>query len=141
VNLNTDSVGIANEIARTVRASGRLVTQADGTKKRIPGKLKYLKAIGWYIEEYGKAQVSMNLTNMHITSVHHAFEACVEVAEQLGVKVTGSELIGLIPQQPLIAAGEYYRTKLGKDTIDTKELIGIAQKYLLSLHLLRKYYE
>lgn len=126
VNLDTDSVEIANEIARSVRASGRLVTQADGTKKRVPGKLKYLKAIGWYIEEYSKAQVSMNLTNMYETSVHHAFEACVEAAEQLGVKVTGSELIGLIPQQPLLAAGKYYSVKLGKETKDMEELIAIG---------------
>ena len=126
VNLNTDSVDIANEIARRVRTSGRLVTQADGTKKRIPGKLKYLKAIGWYIEEYGKAQVSMNLTNMHQTSVHHAFEACVEAAEDLGVKVTGSELIGLIPQQPLLVAGKYYSAKLGKNIMDRDALISLA---------------
>ncbi len=126
VNLDTDSVDIANEIARTVRASGRLVTQVDGTKKRVPGKLKYLKAIGWYIEEYGKAQVSMNLTNMHETSVHHAYEACVEAAEQLGVKVTGSELIGLIPQQPLLVAGKYYSAKLGKETKDMEEMIAIG---------------
>ncbi len=126
VNLDTDSVELANEIARTVRTSGRLVTQADGTKKRVPGKLKYLKAIGWYIEEYGKAQVSMNLTNMHETSVHHAFEACVAAAEPLGVKVTGSELIGLIPQQPLLAAGKYYSAKLGKKTNDVEELITIG---------------
>ena len=130
VNLNTDNVDIANEIARRVRESGRLVQQADNTKKRIPGKLKYLKAIGWYIEEYGKAQVSMNLTNIHETSVHHAFEACVEVAEQLGIKVTGSELIGLIPQQPLLAAGQYYSDKLGKNIVAKEELIKLAIRSL-----------
>ena len=130
VNLDTDNVEIANEIARTVRASGRLVLQPDGTKKRVAGQLKYLKAIGWYIEEYGKAQVSMNLTNMHQTSVHHAFEACVAAAEQLGVKVTGSELIGLIPQQPLLDAGKYYSAKNGKVITDVGELIRIGIKEL-----------
>jgi len=108
VNLDTESVEVATEIARRVRTSGRLIKKEDGSKIRIPGTLKYLKAIGWYIEEYGKAQVSMNLTNIHHTGVHHAYQACAEAATALGVAVTGSELIGLIPQKALVEAGQFF---------------------------------
>ena len=130
VNLNTKSVDIATEIARTVRASGRLIKKADGTKERIPGKLPFVKAIGWYIEEYGQAQVSMNLTNMQETGIHHAFEACVEAAAKLDVQVTGSELIGLIPQQALEEAGQYFLFKNKKLVEGVKEVVNVAVKEL-----------
>jgi len=130
VNLDTNSVDIATEIARTVRASGRLIKKADGTKERISGKLPFVKAIGWYIEEYGQAQVSMNLTNFKQTGIHHAFDACVEAAAKLGIKVTGSELIGLIPERALVEAGLHYLFKKRETSSDTKELVGVAIEQL-----------
>ena len=130
VNLDTKEVAVANEIARTVRASGRLVQQADGRKKRVSGQLKYVKAIGWYIEEYGQAQVSMNLTNIHQTGVHQAFDACVKAAEKLGVKVTGSELIGLLPEKALLTAGHYYIEKEGRAEKDNRLIIKAAIAHL-----------
>jgi len=130
VNLDTKSVDLATEIARTVRASGRLIKKADGTKQRIAGKLPFVKAIGWYIEEFGQAQVSMNLTDFKQTGVHHAFDACVAAAEKLGVQVTGSELIGLIPQQALMEAGQHYLAKKKNDSSDVKELVGVAIEQL-----------
>ena len=123
VNLDTDSVAIATEIARTVRESGRLIKHKDGTTTRVPGQLKYLKAIGWYIEEYGKAQVSMNLTNLHHTGVHHAYQACVDTAAALGVAVTGSELIGLIPQKALVEAGQFFLNKKQGHEMDIKAVV------------------
>ena len=123
VNLNTDSVAIATEIARTVRESGRLIKHKDGTKIRVPGQLKYLKAIGWFIEEYGKAQVSMNLTNLHHTGVHNAYQACVDAATALGVAVTGSELIGLIPQKALVEAGQFFLDKVQDRETDIKAVV------------------
>jgi len=108
VNLNTKEVSIAKEIARSVRESGRLIRFTDGSKVRVAGKLKDVKAIGWFIEEYDKAQVSMNLTNIHQTGIHEAYSACVEAAESLGVQVTGSELIGLIPLSALLEAGRHF---------------------------------
>ena len=130
VNLATKSVDIATEIARTVRASGRLIKKADGTKERIVGKLPYVKAIGWYIEEFGQAQVSMNLTNFQQTGIHQAFDACVTAAAKLGVAITGSELIGLIPEQALVEAGQHYLAKNKKDSLDVKELVGVAVEQL-----------
>ena len=112
-NLDTNDARIANEIARAIRESGKLVKGENGKKIRIQGKCKHLKAIGWYIEEYGKAQVSMNLTNFHITGMHTAFEACKEMAKKYGVRVTGSELIGLIPKKAILEAGTFYLQQRG----------------------------
>ncbi|MEL6717806.1 MAG: glutamate formimidoyltransferase [Bacteroidota bacterium] len=108
VNLNTTSATIAQKIAQEVRESGKIIEE-KGRKKRIPGTCKSLKAIGWYIEEYGKAQVSMNLTDFKVTGMHQAFEACRIEASRLGVEVTGSELIGLVPLEALLAAGKFYQ--------------------------------
>ena len=108
VNLNTDSVEIANKIAQKVRTSGYLQTLSNGEKVRVPGKCPGLKAIGWYIQEYGFAQVSMNLVDIQKTGMHHAFEACKIEAKKLGVEVIGSELIGLVPLKALTEAGHYY---------------------------------
>ncbi len=105
VNLNTNSVEVAREIAAEIRTSGQIINGI-----RVRGQLKYLKAMGWYIEEYGKAQVSMNLTNFSVTGMHHAFEACKASAEAKGVTVTGSELIGLVPLAALLDAGKFYAT-------------------------------
>lgn len=118
VNLNTTSTRRANAIAFDVREAGRTKTRGgvvqrdeNGDAIRTPGKLKAVKGIGWYIEEYGICQISMNLTNIKITSIHEAFEATRESANRRGMRVTGSELVGLVPKQAMIDAGEYYLSK------------------------------
>ena len=122
INLNTTSTQIANSIAFDVRESGRLkregdpvtgkiIRDANGDPIRIPGSLKSVKAIGWYIEEYGVAQISMNLTNINITPVHVAFDEVCKKAIEHGTKVTGSELIGLIPLKAMLEAGKYFLEK------------------------------
>ncbi|MBD1395443.1 glutamate formimidoyltransferase [Mucilaginibacter glaciei] len=115
VNLNTDSVVLANEIAFDVRESGRKVgTDENGKSKYISGSLKSVKSIGWYIAEYGKAQVSMNLTNVKITPIHIAYDEVCDRANKHGVKVTGSELIGMIPLKAMLDAGSYFLQKRGR---------------------------
>lgn len=138
INLNTKSTRIANRIAFDVREAGRvkregnpisgkIVNDANGEPVRIPGTLKSVKAIGWYIEEYGMAQISMNLTNYKITSVHRAFDEVCSKAEERGVRVTGSELVGLVPLQPLLDAGKHYLSKQGRSIgVSNDELIEIA---------------
>lgn len=127
VNLNTTSTRRANAIAFDVREAGRTVPQADGTKKQVPGTLRSVKAIGWYIEEYGVAQISMNLTNLGITPVHKAFDEVCRAATARGIRVTGSELVGLIPLQALLDAGRYFLEKQQRSVgVSEKELIRIA---------------
>ncbi|MFW6309661.1 MAG: glutamate formimidoyltransferase [Prolixibacteraceae bacterium] len=141
INLNTTSVEIAQSIASDVRQSGRIkregsgeVTKANRDKKsiiRVPGSLKKARAIGWYIEEYGMAQVSMNLTDISVTSVHIAFEEVRKKAQERGVRVTGSELVGLIPLQAMLDAGEYFLRKQQRSTgIPDEEIIAVAVKSL-----------
>jgi glutamate formiminotransferase/formiminotetrahydrofolate cyclodeaminase len=142
VNLNTKSTRIANRIAFDVREAGRVkregnpysgkvVKDENGEDVRIPGTLKSVKAIGWYIEEYGLAQISMNLTNYKITSVHKAFDEVCAKANERGVRVTGSELVGLVPLQPLLEAGKYYLEKQGRSVgVSEEELIHIAVESL-----------
>lgn len=108
VNLNTESVGIANEIAAAVRESGRKIKTDKGTFVHHPGALKAVKAIGWYMPEFQSAQVSMNLTKISETSLHRAFEEVRKEAEKRGVKVTGSEIVGLVPLRSMIDAGIYF---------------------------------
>lgn len=112
MNLNTTSIKRANSVAFDVREQGRVDPSgnkdANGEVIRIAGKCKAVKGIGWFIEEYGIAQVSMNLINTNITPVHIAFDACVESAYNRGMRVTGSELVGLIPLQSMIDAGKYF---------------------------------
>src|ERR1700744_1514921 len=140
VNLNTTSVRRANSIAFDVREAGRvmregdpingkIITDANGKPLSIPGSLKAVKAIGWYIEEYGIAQISMNLTNIEVTPVHKAFdEVCVKAAER-GIRVTGSELVGLIPLKSMLDAGKYFLAKQQRSTgVSEKELVRIAIK-------------
>ncbi len=110
VNLDTQSAGIANEIAQAVRESGRVI---KGERKRIPGTLKCVKAMGWYIKEYNRAQVSMNLTNIAVTPLHRAFDEVCNKALGYGVKVTGSELVGMLPLKAMIDAGRYFCLKQG----------------------------
>ncbi|MDI1235483.1 MAG: glutamate formimidoyltransferase [bacterium] len=138
INLNTKSTRIANRIAFDVREAGRvkregnpitgkIVKDANGEEVRIPGTLKAVKAIGWYIEEYGMAQISMNLTNYKITSVHQAFDEVCNKGNERGVRITGSELVGLVPLGPLLDAGRYYLNKQGRSTgVSESELIDIA---------------
>ncbi|NPA44108.1 MAG: glutamate formimidoyltransferase [Chlorobi bacterium] len=138
VNLNTTSTRRANAIAFDVRENGRakkengkIVKDDKGNTVRIPGTLKKVKAIGWYIEEYGIAQISMNLTDITVTSVHKAFEEVKKSAEKRGVRVTGSELVGLIPLQSLLDAGKFYLKKQQRSVgISDAEILKIAIKSL-----------
>jgi glutamate formiminotransferase/formiminotetrahydrofolate cyclodeaminase len=138
VNLNTTSIRRANSIAYDVREKGRPMREGDsltgkivkdknGETVMIPGTLKSVKAIGWYIEEYGIAQISMNLTNISATPVHIAFDEVCNKAEARGVRVTGSELVGLIPLKSLLDAGRYYLYKQKRSAgVSDEELIKIA---------------
>ena len=140
VNLNTTSTRRANAIAYDVREKGRpkregnpltgkIVTDEKGETIMIPGTLKSVKAIGWYIEEYGIAQISMNLTNISVTPVHVAFDEVCRKADARGVRVTGSELVGLIPLKSLLDAGRYYLDKQKMSLgVSDEELIKIAIK-------------
>ncbi len=136
VNLNTTSVRRANSVAFDLRENGRVkevdgkkVLDANGNEVRELGLLKSVKAIGWYIEEYGIAQISMNLTNINDTPLHIAFDKAVERANARGMRVTGSELIGLVPLKCLTDAGKYFLEKQNRSTgVSEKELIKIAIK-------------
>ena len=129
VNLNTTSTRRANAIAFDVREAGRTVNDEHGNPKNIPGTLKSVKAIGWYIEEYGIAQISMNLTNIEVTPVHKAFDEVCDKANVRGIRVTGSELVGLIQLKAMLDAGKYFLRKQKRSTgVSEKELIRIAIK-------------
>lgn len=140
VNLNTTSTRRANAIAFDVREAGRvkregdpitgrIVTDQEGKPVFIPGSLKSVKAIGWFIEEYGIAQISMNLTNINVTPVHVAFDEVCNRAAARGMRVTGSELVGLIPLKAMLDAGKYFLKKQKRSTgVSEKELIKIAVK-------------
>lgn len=129
VNLNTTSTRRANAVAFDVREAGRTLTDEKGNKINQPGALKFVKAIGWYIEEYGIAQISMNLTNIEVTPVHIAFDEVCKSAEARGMRVTGSELVGLIPLKSMLDAGMYFLRKQQRSVgVSEKELIKIAIK-------------
>lgn len=142
VNLNTQSVRRANSVAFDIRENGRIKTvdgspngkpvkDANGDPVREPGACKSVKAIGWYVEEYGVAQVSANLTNINITPVHIAFEEARKSATARGMRVTGSELVGLIPKKSLIDAGYYYLEQQGVSLgVSEEDLIHLAVKSL-----------
>jgi glutamate formiminotransferase/formiminotetrahydrofolate cyclodeaminase len=138
VNLNTKSVRRANSVAFDVREQGRVKTE-DGTPSgkpvldanrepiRIPGVLKHVKAIGWFVKEYAIAQVSMNLTNIEETPLHAAFDACCESAARRGLRVTGSEIVGMVPKKCLVDAGRYFlRKQKWSEGMSDEELIDIA---------------
>ena len=138
VNLNTKSVRRANSVAFDVREQGRVQTE-DGTPWgkplldansepiRIPGMLTHVKAIGWFVKEYGIAQVSMNLTNIEETPLHAAFDACCESAARRGLRVTGSEIVGMVPKKSLVDAGRYFlRKQKWSEGVSDEELIDIA---------------
>jgi glutamate formiminotransferase/formiminotetrahydrofolate cyclodeaminase len=129
VNLNTTSVRRANAIAFDLREKGRIVEDGSGKKISVPGTLKSVKAIGWYIEEYGIAQISMNLTNISVTPVHIAFDEVCRKADARGVRVTGSELVGLIPLKAMLDAGKYFLEKQHRSVgVSDEEIIKIAVK-------------
>ena len=142
INLNTTSTRRANAIAFDIREAGRIKREGNpstgkkilddqGEPVRIPGKLKAVKGIGWYIEEYGIAQISYNLTNISITSMHEAFDATCKAADERGLRVTGSELIGLIPLQAMLDAADFYLIKQQRSLgIAESEKIKIAIKSL-----------
>jgi glutamate formiminotransferase/formiminotetrahydrofolate cyclodeaminase len=133
-NLNTTSVRRANSVSFDVREAGRLLKEADpatGEIKEIrqPGKLKAAKAIGWFIEEYGIAQVSMNLTDIQVTPLHMAFDAVNESAFSRGLRVSGTEIVGMVPLRVLTDAGRHFLKKQGRSTgLPDAELIKIAVK-------------
>ena len=138
VNLNTKAVRRANSVAFDVREQGRVKTEdgtpsgkpvldANGEAVRIPGMLKHVKAIGWFVKEYGIAQVSMNLTNIEETPLHVAFDACVEAASKRGLRVTGSEIVGMVPKKCLVDAGHYFlRKQKWSEGASEEELIDMA---------------
>ena len=119
VNLNTSETRLAKKIALEIRENGKLKRDKDGKKmvgpngkaERVPGRFKQTQATGWLIEEYGRAQVTINILDMDLAPLHEVFDACVQEAEKLGVRVTGSEIIGMIPRQALIDAGNHYVKK------------------------------
>ena len=142
INLNSTSTRRANAIAFDIREAGRVkregnpitgkkVVDANGEPIRIPGKLKAVKGIGWYIEEYGIAQISYNLTNISITSMHEAFDETSKAAETRGIRVTGSELVGLVPLQAMLDAADYFLLKQNRSLgISETDKIKIAIKSL-----------
>jgi glutamate formiminotransferase / formiminotetrahydrofolate cyclodeaminase len=137
-NLNTTSVRRANAVAFDVREQGRVKTEdgtpsgkpvldANGEPVRIPGMLKHVKGIGWFVKEYGIAQVSMNLTDIEKTPLHAAFDACVEAAAKRGLRVTGSEIVGMVPRKSLLDAGRHFlRKQRWSEGVSEEALIDIA---------------
>lgn len=137
-NLNTKSVRRANSVAFDVREQGRVKTQdgtpsgkpvldSNGEPVRVPGMLRHVKAIGWFVKEYGIAQVSMNLTNIEETPLHVAFDACVQAAAKRGLRVTGSEIVGMVPKKSLVDAGRHFlRKQRWSEGVSEEELIDIA---------------
>ncbi|MCI0496914.1 MAG: glutamate formimidoyltransferase [Thermoplasmata archaeon] len=132
VNIDSTDKGLAHAIALNLREAGRamrdengeIVRDAAGKAVTVPGRFKAVKAIGWYIDEYDRAQVSINLVSFRTTPLHEVFEACVEEAEKLGLRVTGSEIIGLVPKEPLVEAGRHFLRKRGRGTgVPEKDLI------------------
>jgi len=138
-NLNTRDRKLAHEIALSLRESGRarrdkegnIVKDAKGRTVKVPGKFKEVKSVGWYVEDYGVAQVSVNFTNYRVTPIHVVFDEASRLAAKLGLRVTGSELVGLIPKEALLMAGRYYLEKQGKSPgVPEAELIRMAVRSL-----------
>ncbi len=141
VNLNTKSTRRANSVAFDVRENGRVkregnpitgkIVEENGVPVRVPGACKSVKAIGWFIEEYDLAQISMNLTDINVTPLHIAFEECRKSANNRGLRVTGSELVGLMPLKVITDAGKFFLEKQGRSTgVSEEEIIHIAVKSL-----------
>ena len=141
INLNTRDRKLSHDIALTIRERGRakkdkdgkIIRDSDGKAIKVPGKFKEVKAVGWYIEDYGIAQISINFTNYKISPPHVVFDEVRKQAEKLGLRATGCELVGLIPKEAMLQAGRYYLEKQGKSTgVPEEELIRTA---VLSLGL------
>lgn len=131
VNLNTRNKKAADRIAGILRESGRTTSRESGKKERIPGKLKHVQAGGWYMKAYGYAQVTANLHDYKVTGLHTFFDAVCEEAEKLGLRATGSELVGLAPKDAILDAGRHYLKQQGASTgVGEKELIHAAVRSL-----------
>jgi len=139
INLNTRDRSLAHHIALNLRERGRakrdkngkIIRDENGKASKVPGKFKDVKAVGWYIEDYGIAQISINFTNYKVSPPHLVFDETVKEAETIGLRVTGSELVGLIPKEAMLMAGRYYLDKQGKSPgVPDEELIDIAVKSL-----------
>lgn len=132
VNLNTRNVKLAKEIASRMREKGRVVKNPEtGVKETIPGTLNAVRAVGWYIAEYQMAQISVNLLNYNTTPLHRVFEEAERLAAEFGVRVTGSELVGLIPLEAVLQAGRHYLRKQGGSLgVSEKELVRTAVQSL-----------
>jgi len=139
INLNTRDRKLAHEIALSLRESGRAkrdkagnpVKDARGNTVKVPGRFKEVKSVGWYVEDYGLAQISVNFTNYKMTPVHIVFDEARRLAGKLGLRVTGSELVGLIPKEALLMAGRYYLEKQGKSPgVPEDELVRVAVRSL-----------
>jgi glutamate formiminotransferase/formiminotetrahydrofolate cyclodeaminase len=132
INLNTRDVKIARKIANRIREKGRMVKNKEtGIKEQVPGALKAVRGVGWYIDEYNMAQLSFNLLNYNITPVYRVFEEAEKFAQEFGVRVTGSELVGLMPLEAVIQCGNHFLEKQGGTTgVSEAELIRIAVQTL-----------
>jgi glutamate formiminotransferase/formiminotetrahydrofolate cyclodeaminase len=139
INLNTKSKKLANDIALCIREKGKakrdekgkFVYDENGEKLMEPGLFKECRAIGWYLEDYGIAQISINLTNYKVTPLHEVFDAVEKLAFEKGLRVTGSEVVGLIPKEAMVAAGQHYLKKQGRNTgVNEGEIIDIAIRSL-----------
>ncbi|MBN1163924.1 MAG: glutamate formimidoyltransferase [Candidatus Krumholzibacteriota bacterium] len=134
VNLNTRDTAVAREIAFTIREKGslkkdknnKIMRDEDGNALREPGIFKECKAVGWYMDDFGRAQISINLTNYKITPPHLVFDECGRLAAEMGARATGSELVGLIPLEALTQAGRYYLRKMGR-------LVGVPESELIHI--------
>jgi glutamate formiminotransferase/formiminotetrahydrofolate cyclodeaminase len=139
INLNTRDRKLAHEIALSLRESGRakrdkagnIVKDKRGDTVKLPGRFKEVKSVGWYVEDYGLAQISVNFTNYRVTPVHAVFDEARRLAGKLGLRVTGSELVGLIPKEALLMAGRYYLLKQRKSPgVPEEELVRVAVRSL-----------
>lgn len=139
INLNTSNHELARHIAYNLRERGRakrdvngkIVRDMNGKVVKIPGKFKGVKAVGWYVEEYGIAQISINFTNYKVSPPHLVFDEAIKEAEKIGLRVTGSELVGLIPKEAMIMAGQHYLNRQGKSpAVSEEELIRTAIRAL-----------
>ncbi len=139
INLNTRDKKLAHDIALDLREAGRalrgpdgkFVRDAQGAPMQRPGRFPHVKAVGWYIEEYGRAQISINLTNLKVTPLHAVFDAACEEAERRGLRVTGSEIVGLVPRAVLLDAGRHYLRRQGRSAgVPERELLHIAVRSL-----------
>lgn len=135
VNLNTKNQKLANEVALSIREGGRakrdssgaIVKDEQGKSVKVPGLLKACRAVGWFVEEYKQAQVSINLVDYRQTSLEHAFDECCAQASRLGLRVTGSEIVGMVPLEPILQAGRHYLHKQGRCAgVPEKELVDAA---------------